>query len=150
VRRLRFHKGREEQLDEANGQEGLLFERALRIALAKADGWVFQQADGWVFQQDALNRLRGLCSSNWCTQEVKEWLSKATQPVEIRIMAGSGGFRDAIAQYETQSDEQLRRKIQQSPTSKVFRLVPLASVDNRARTEVEQIVRSAGYSLVPQ
>ncbi len=46
-------KGREEQLDEANGQEGIQFERALRIALA--------QADGWVLQQDGLNRLLGLC-----------------------------------------------------------------------------------------
>jgi hypothetical protein len=135
-------KGREEQLDEANGQEGLQFERALRIALAKADGWVLQQ--------DGLNRLLGLCSSKWCTQEVKEWLSQASAPVEIRIMAGSGGFRAAIAQYETQSGEQLRRKIQQFPTSTVFRLVPFASIDNQARAEVEQIVRSAGYSLARQ
>ncbi len=65
-------------------------------------------------------------------------------------MAGSGGFRAVIAQYETRSDEQLRRKIQQFPAGTVFRLVSFASIDNQARAEVEQIVRSAGYSLAPQ
>jgi hypothetical protein len=135
-------KAREAQLDEANGQEGLQFERALRIALA--------QADGWVLQQDGLNRLLGLCSSNWCTQDVKEWLSQATAPVEIRIIAGSGRFRAAIAQYETRSDEQLRRKIQQFPAGTVFRLMSSGSIDNQTRAEVEEIVRSAGYSLAPQ
>jgi hypothetical protein len=75
-------KGREEQLDEANGQEGIQFERALRIALA--------QADSWILQQDGLDRLLGLCSSNWCRQEVKEWLSQAPPPVGIRVMSGSG------------------------------------------------------------
>ena len=101
--------------------------------------------------RDGLNLLLGLCSSNWwCTQEVKEWLSQATAPVEIRIMAGSGGFRAAVAQYETQSDEQLRRKIQQFPAGTVFRLVSSGSIDNQARAEVEQIVRSAGYSLAAQ
>jgi hypothetical protein len=135
-------KGREEQLDEANGQEGLQFERALRIALA--------QADGWVLQQDGLNRLLVLCSSNWCKQEVKEWLSQTAQPVEIRIMAGSGDFRSSIAQYEAQSKEQMRRKIQQFPAGTVFRLAPFANSDSRARAEVEEIVRSAGYSLAPR
>ena len=67
-----FHswwKGREEELDEVNGQEGIQFERTLRIALA--------QADGWTLQEDGLNRLLDLCSSNWCRQEVGEWLSQA-------------------------------------------------------------------------
>ena len=43
-------KGREEQLREQNNLEGLLFERALRVALA--------QADGWTLQEDGLNRLQ--------------------------------------------------------------------------------------------
>jgi hypothetical protein len=135
-------KGREEQLDESTGQEGLQFERALRIALA--------QADGWVLQQDGLKRLLDLCSSNWCKQEVKEWLSQTAQPAEIRIIARSGGFRAWIAQYEAQSKEQMRRKLQQFPADTVFRLAPFASSDVRARAEVEEIVRSAGYSLAPQ
>lgn len=135
-------KGREEQLEEANGQEGLQFERALRIALA--------QADSWILQQNGLNRLLDLCSSKWCTQEVKEWLSQATAPIGIRIMPGPGGFRATIAQYQTESAEQLRWKIRQFPAGTVFRLAPFASDGNQAQAEVEQIVRSAGYSLAPQ
>ena len=60
--------GHEEVLDEADGREGIQFERALRIALA--------QADAWTLQEDGLNRLLSLCSSKWCKQEVSEWLSK--------------------------------------------------------------------------
>ena len=48
-------KGREEELKEKIGQESVQFERALRIALA--------QADGWVLQEPELNRLLALCSS---------------------------------------------------------------------------------------
>jgi hypothetical protein len=48
------------------GQENLQLERALRIALAQADAWVLTEAE--------LNRLLGLCSSEWCRQEVTEWL----------------------------------------------------------------------------
>ncbi len=65
-------------------------------------------------------------------------------------MAGSGGFRSSIAQYDAQSEEQMRRKIQQFPAGTVFRLAPFASSDSRARAEVEEIVRSAGYSLAPR
>jgi hypothetical protein len=138
-------KGQEEQLDEANGQEGLQFERALRIALARADGWTLQE--------EGLNRLLSLCSSKWCQQETKEWLSQAKSPVGIQIMPGPDGFHTAIAQYEVHSDEQLRRKIQQFSSGTVFRVFPFASGDNRARADVEQarhIVRSAGYLLAPQ
>jgi hypothetical protein len=135
-------KGREPQLEDMESREGLQFERALRIALA--------QADGWTLQEEGLNRLLGLCSTNWCRQEVKGWLAQATSPVGIGIMPGADGFRATIAQYETSSHEQLRRKILQFPAGTVFRLVPLAGGDNRARADAEQIVRSAGYSLVPQ
>jgi hypothetical protein len=138
-------KGREQQLDEATGREGLQFERALRIALA--------QADSWTLQKEGLNRLLGLCSSGWCKQEVNEWLSQATQPVGIRILPGPDGFRAAISQYEIHSTEQLRRKISQFPVGTVFRVVPFTSLDDRARAEVvqaEQIVRSSGYSLSPE
>jgi hypothetical protein len=59
--------GRERQLPmDSAGQENLQLERALRIALAQADAWVLTEAE--------LNRLLGLCSSEWCRQEVTEWL----------------------------------------------------------------------------
>lgn len=70
-----FHswwKGREEQLGEANGEGSVQFERALRIALAQADGWTLQEA--------GLNRLLGLCSTNWCRQEVSEWIQQGNAP----------------------------------------------------------------------
>ena len=138
-------KGREQELKEQNGQEGLQFERALRIALA--------QADAWTLEEDGLNRLLGLCSSDWCKQEVREWLPRATQPIAIEIMTGSDEVRANIAQYETRSEDQMRRKIQQFPTGTVFRVVHSPYGDNRARAEIdhaEQIVRSTGYSLAPQ
>ena len=72
-----FHtwwSGREQELDEANGQESIQFERTLRIALA--------QAGGWTLQEDGLHRLLDLCSSNWCRQEVEEWLS---HPKDLRV-----------------------------------------------------------------
>jgi hypothetical protein len=134
-------KGREQQLEDMESREGVQFERALRISLA--------EADGWILQEDGLNRLLGLCSTNWCRQEVKGWLAQATSPVGIGIMPGADGFRATIAQYSTSSHEQLRRRILQFPAGTVFSLPPPASGDNRARAEVEQIVRSAGYSLVP-
>jgi hypothetical protein len=65
-----FHswwKGREGELDGQNTQEGAQLERALRIALA--------QANGWRLERQGLDRLLDLCSSNWCRQEVKEWIS---------------------------------------------------------------------------
>ena len=130
-----FHswwKGREQELKRQDGQEGLQFERALRIALA--------QADGWTLQEDGLNRLLALCSSDWCKQEVTDWLARAKQPIAIE-MFGSDEVRGMIAQYETRSEEQMRRKIQQFPVGTVFRV--LRPDDDRAK----QIVRSAGYSL---
>jgi hypothetical protein len=135
-------KGREQELDEVNGQESIQFERALRIALAQADAWTLQEA--------GLNRLLGLCSSNWCRQEVQEWLSHATSPIAIQIMPGPDGFRAAIAQYQTDSEEQMRRKIKQFPAATVFRVVPMPGGDNRVGEQAEQIVRSLGYSLAPQ
>ena len=72
-------KGREQELEDVNGQESIQFERALRIALA--------QADGWTLQEDGLNRLLDLCSSNWCRQEVEEWLSHAK---DLRVLRDRG------------------------------------------------------------
>ncbi len=140
-----YWKGREEQLDELDGREGIQFERALRIALA--------QADAWTLQEDGLNRLLGLCSSNWCRQEVREWLTHATSPIAISISSGSDDFYATIAQYEAHSEEQMRHKIGQFPADTVFRVVPLPLADRRGRARIdqaEQIVRSLGYSLASQ
>jgi hypothetical protein len=135
-------KGREQELEEQNGQESVQFERTLRIALA--------QADAWTLESDGLNRLLGLCSSNWCKQDVTQWLSNAMPPIAIQILPGSDGFRATIAQYDLQSEEQMRRKIQQFPEGTVFRMVPFASSNDRFRERTRQIVESAGYSLAPR
>ena len=137
-----FHswwKGREEQLNEATGQEGIQFERALRIALARADSWTLQE--------EGLNRLLSLCSSKWCRQETTEWLNQASSPVSIQIMPAPDGFSMTIAQYEVHSEEQLRRKVQQFPSGTAFRLLPSAGDQVQ---QVLQVVRSAGYSITPQ
>ncbi len=135
-------KGREEQLKEPIGQESLLLERALRIALA--------QADGWTLQEDGLNRILDLCSSDWCKQDVRDWLPFASQPVAIRLSSGSDQFHASVAQYDCQSEEQMRRKIRQFPAGTVFRIAPFAQGDSRFRAafeKTEQLVRSEGYSL---
>jgi hypothetical protein len=139
-----FHswwKGREEQLDEENGQ----LERRLRIALA--------QADGWTLQEEELNRILALCRSNWCRQEVTDWLPKAKQPIAIEMTSGSDEVRASIAQYETHSEEQMLRKIRQFPAGTVFRVVHYPHSDNRFNADIdraEQLVRSTGYPLAPQ
>jgi hypothetical protein len=143
-----FHswwKGREGELDQQNGQEGLQFERTLRLALA--------QADAWTLDVDALHRLLDLCSSDWCRQEVTDWLAAAKQPIQIDFLPVSDEVHTMIARYETRSEEQMRRKLAQFPAGTVFRVAHYPNSDVRLRAEVdraEQIVRSAGFSLAPQ
>jgi hypothetical protein len=135
-----FHswwKGRQEQLSEPNNLEGLQLERALRIALA--------QADGWTLQEDGLNRLLSLCSSQWCEQEVTDWRNRAKQPIAIQMMFGADEVHANIAQYESLSPEQMRRKIPQFAAGTVFRVVHSPDAE-----QAEQMVRSAGYALAPQ
>jgi hypothetical protein len=110
-------KGREELLKEPVGEEGIQFERTLRIALAQADAWVLQEA--------ALNRLLGLCSSEWCWQDVAEWVRSAKAPVQVSIMPGTDTFSISVAQYPTASNEQFRRKVSQYPPQTTFRRRPL-------------------------
>ena len=59
-------KDREDQLQQPAGQEGVQFERTLRIALA--------QAGAWHLNHEGLQRLYDLCSTRWCRQEVADWL----------------------------------------------------------------------------
>ncbi|HLK69176.1 MAG TPA: hypothetical protein VKU19_37340 [Bryobacteraceae bacterium] len=135
-------KGRESQLEDVEGQEGIQFERALRIALA--------QADGWVLPEDGLNRLLTLCTSNWCKQEVTGWLSQSKSPVEVRLMPMGDQFYATVGQYETRSLEQLRRKVSQFPGGTVFHLSWPLNLEEQSRAEVEKVVRSAGYSVTLQ
>lgn len=58
--------GREQDLNQPVGQESLQLERTLRIALAQASAWKLDQGE--------LHRLLDLCSSNWCKQDVNDWL----------------------------------------------------------------------------
>ena len=135
-----FHswwKGREEQLREQNNLEGLLFERALRVALA--------QADGWTLQEDGLNRLLSLCSSKWCEQEVIEWRNRAKQPIAVQMMFGVYEVHANIAQYDSLSLEQMPRKIRQFGVGTVFRVAHSPNSE-----QAEQMVLSAGYALAPQ
>jgi hypothetical protein len=60
-------KGREDQLKEKTGEESMQLERTLRIALAQADSWRLEESD--------LRRLLNLCSSDWCRQEVTDWIN---------------------------------------------------------------------------
>jgi hypothetical protein len=108
-------KGRDEELKEQIGQESMQFERALRIALA--------QADGWVLQEPGLNRLLALCSSEWCRQEVTGWISTAKTPVNIGISPQGDGFTYTVGQYGPGTEEWLRRKLLQYPEATAFRVV---------------------------
>jgi hypothetical protein len=136
-------KGREEQL--AHSEENMQLERALRVALAQAGAWLLQDQD--------LNRLLDLCSSNWCRQELEQWLPLAAQPVAIQVTPGSGGFQATVAQYEIHSEEQMRRKLQQYPAGTAFRLPSEEHAVPQYRAAIQragQIVRSAGYAVAAQ
>jgi hypothetical protein len=112
-------------------------ERALRVALA--------QADGWTLQEDGLNRLLSLCSSKWCEQEVIDWRNRAKQPVAIQMMFGVDEVHANIAQYESLSPEQMGRKIRQFGVGTVFHVAHSPNEE-----QAEQMVLSAGYALAPQ
>ncbi len=139
-------KGREEQLKEPLGREGMQLEQALRIALA--------QADDWVLQEDDLNRLLGLCSSERCKEEVAGWLQRAKAPIHVGAMPGSDGLSVSVAQYHTDSDEQLRRRVAQYPPETTFRVVPYETEDRipglkQARESVERAILATGHRIAP-
>ena len=82
-----YWKGREKQLEEPEGREGIQFERALRIALGQADAWKLQPSE--------LNRLLSLCTSKWCSQDVKDWMSQSAMlKSRSGASAGSSDFRN--------------------------------------------------------
>jgi hypothetical protein len=137
-------QGREEELKGPIGQESGRLERALRIALA--------QADGWVLREPELDRLLALCSSEWCRQEVTGWIGAAKTPVSIGISPQEGGFRYSVAQYGPGTEEWLRRKLRQYSEPAAFRVVPLPNgarnpAAREAQERAETIVRTAGRKL---
>ena len=120
-------KGREDQL--AKNEENSQLERALWIALAQADAWLLQDQD--------LHRLLDLCSSNWCRQEVRQWLPLAALPVSIELTPSSEGF-NACGAIEVRSEEQMRHKIQQYPSGTTFRLPSQEHAVPQYRAAIEQ------------
>lgn len=139
-------KGREEELKEKSGEESVQLERALRIALS--------QADGWVLQEPELRRLLSLCSSEWCRTEVTAWITTAGTPVSIAIFPQAEGFSYSVAQYGQGTGEWLRRKLLQYPEATAFRIVRLQNEAQfpgmrEARERAQTIVADSGRKLAP-
>lgn len=114
-------------------EEGLQFERALRIALA--------QADAWVLHPDGLRRIEELCSSKWCRQEVAEWIGETGSPVTIMPLDDASGFVARIGICNV-PEAALERKLEQFPPGTVFHLTSTVGVD-----ELSAVVRGAGFDL---
>lgn len=137
-------KGREEQLKEKIGEESMQLERALRTALA--------QADGWVLEEPELLRLLALCSSEWRRTEVTGWISTAKPPVSIGISPQGDGFSYTVGQYGPGAEEWLRRKLLQYPEATRFRVVQRLSEAQipgmrEARERAQTMVGASGRKL---
>jgi hypothetical protein len=136
-------KGRESELKEKGGEEGMQVERALRTALARADGWILQEPE--------LIRLLELCSSEWCRAEVTGWIASARAPVGIALSPQSGGvWNYVVGQYGPGDEEWLRRKLLQFPEGTVFKAqrVELREPALREAWErIMEIVRASGQRL---
>lgn len=129
-------KGREEELKEKIGEESVQLERALRTALA--------QADGWVLREPELRRLLALCSSEWCRTEVTGWISTAKLPVSIGISPRGDGFSYTVGQCGPGTEEWLRRKLLQYPEATAFKVTSWAS---EGQEHAQMIVRASGRKL---
>jgi len=118
-------QGRESELLEKSGHEGVQLELALRIALAVADGWTLQEP--------GLTRLLRLCSSESCRTDVRRWIAAAQSPVTISpVPQPSGEWAYTIAQYGPGDEEWLRKKMLQFPQNTAFQASP-GSKEARAR-----------------
>lgn len=113
-----FHswwKGREEGLKEQNGEGSVQLERALRTALARADGWVLQEPE--------LQRLLAVCSTEWCRSEVTGWIGAAKAPLSISVVPRADGLGYDVGQYGPGAEDWLRRKLPQYPAATEIRVV---------------------------
>jgi hypothetical protein len=119
-------------------------ERALRTALAQADGWVLQESE--------LRRLLALCSSEWCRTEVTGWINTAKPPVSIGISPQGDGFSYSVGQYGAGTEEWLRRKLLQYPEATALRVVRWQNEAQipgmrEARERAQGIVGTSGRKL---
>jgi hypothetical protein len=127
-----FHdwwQGRETEIN----QENLQFERTLRIALA--------QADGWFLDTDGLKQMAELCSSDWCRQEVAQWIGEANDPVNIMPFDGAAGLAAQIGRYSATSAA-IAGKLRQFPAGTAFHIAAPEGFD-----ELRAAVRDAGFDL---
>ena len=134
-------KEREGDLRTPAGFEGILLERTLRTALAKAGGWVLGEAE--------LRRLLELCSSAECRAGVAEWLRNAKAPVRIDNYTHLDQIAFNVAQYSVSGEDGLRMKLAQFPAGTTFRVAEARSEEAKlTRTRVEAAVREADHRLV--
>ncbi len=139
-----FHswwKGREEGLKEQNGEGSVQLERALRTALARADGWVLQEPE--------LKRLLALCSTEWCRSEVTGWIGAAKAPLSITIVPQGDGLGYDVGQYGPGGEDWLRRKLPQYPAAIEFRVVQWPNEANmpgarEARERAQKVLGASG------
>jgi hypothetical protein len=145
-----FHewwKGKEELLEEPVGEESRQLEATLRTALARAGGWVLDEAD--------LRRLRTLCVSDWCRQEVDSWIQAAQPPLAVELYGGlANSLQAQIGWYDVRSREDLQRKLSQFPVGTQLRWSYRPADDaapglRAARDLVEEAIRAAGVVLLP-
>ena len=114
-------------------EEGQQFERALRVALA--------QADGWVLDREGLHKLEERCSSKWCHQEVAEWIGETGSPVPIMPLDDATGFVARIGICNV-TEAALERKLGQFPPGTVFHLTSTGGAE-----ELRAAFRAAGFDL---
>ena len=130
--------GREQEL-RVNG-ENVQLERALRTALASADGWTLQAPE--------LMRLLNLCSTEWCRTEVQNWITACKSPINIAILSDWPDEQVYTIGWYGPGDEQwLRRKLLQFPQGAAFQLSK-GPTSKPARDRIADIVRVTGRRLV--
>lgn len=135
-------KDREDDLRKPVGQEGIFFERALRIALAQASAWVLGETE--------LRRLLALCSSAECCGDTEQWIRSAQAPKLVELSPFLSEVRITVAQYVVTDDGSLSAKLAQFPPGTSFRIAKTHSEDaERKRPLVEAAIRNAGHSVVP-
>lgn len=135
-------KDREDDLRKPAGQEGVFLERALRVALGQAGGWVLDEAK--------LRKLLGLCSTGECRANVEEWIRNSATPKTIEIFAFSSEARIRVAQYTVTGDAGLKAKLAQFPQGTAFRISETGSEEAKLlRPRVEAAIRIAGHRMVP-
>ena len=136
--------GREAELKQKTGQEGVQLERALRIALGQADAWTLEEAGA--------TKLLDLCSTDECRTQVSGWVMAAKSPIRIDLMQASSGWNYTVAQYGPSDADWLKRKLSQFPEESEFQVQRSANESampglKEARERAEELVRLSGRRL---